>query len=266
MKKLSKILFLGVVAISWCGSVSASEGDPSELAQTRYQEQGASTGFKKYIADELVSTSLYERSLALETQVQKEAKRVDQRTSHAQELVGRGYHNSAVKSGERFSGFTEVVQNFVTRRLKKRWKRSAGRVSRAVMAESARYKMDPIFLLAVIENESNFDPLARGTQGEIGLMQLMPATAKWVAKENNLHFRAPAQLKDPVFNIQLGAAYLSYLREQFDHQSNLYLAAYNMGSKNVLRNLARRVIPKRYSSQVMHRYLRYYEQLKTRNT
>jgi hypothetical protein len=54
---------------------------------------------------------------------------------------------------------------------------------------------------------------------------------------------------------------MAYLREEFDFQGQLYLAAYNMGSGNVRKALNRNVKPKEYSTRVMHRYLRFYAEL-----
>ena len=65
-------------------------------------------------------------------------------------------------------------------------------------------------------------------------------------------------LKDPVQNIRLGSAYLAWLRAKFERSSQLYLAAYNMGPKNVKTALKKNVRPKDYPIHVMKRYLAFY--------
>ncbi len=114
----------------------------------------------------------------------------------------------------------------------------------------------------MIENESSFNPEVKGTSGEIGLMQLMPRTAKWIAGKLRMKYQGKKTLTDPVANIRLGAAYLAHLRAEFDFHGRLYLAAYNMGSANVQRALDRRIWPKDYAARVMQRYMRLYTELR----
>jgi soluble lytic murein transglycosylase-like protein len=61
-------------------------------------------------------------------------------------------------------------------------------------------------------------------------------------------------------NIRLGAAYLAQLRGEFNSHGRLYLAAYNMGSTNVQRALAKQIFPKEYPGRVMVRYMRFYSE------
>jgi soluble lytic murein transglycosylase len=77
----------------------------------------------------------------------------------------------------------------------------------------------------------------------------------------NLPWKGKKSLKDPSNNIRIGSAYIAYLREEFDFEGQLYLAAYNMGSGNVRKALGKKIRPKDYSTRVMHRYLRFYAEL-----
>lgn len=81
-------------------------------------------------------------------------------------------------------------------------------------------------VLAVIRQESLFDPDARSSAGAHGLMQIMPATAKNVAKR--LGIGRPA-LHDPAVNLTVGHAYLAEMIRDFDGSYVLALAAYNAG-------------------------------------
>lgn len=92
--------------------------------------------------------------------------------------------------------------------------------------------IDPLFVAAVIRQESNFQPAARSKVGAVGLMQIMPETARWAAPKAGLKDYEDAKLSDPETNIALGCWYLSYLFDRFDDRA-MVLAAYNGGEGNV---------------------------------
>ena len=100
----------------------------------------------------------------------------------------------------------------------------------AVVAEEAvRAGVDPLMLAAIAELESRWDPAARGTSGELGLMQIQPATARGVARAQGWPLPADADLLQPRTNARLAAAYLVHLRELFPGDSAAVLTAYNRG-------------------------------------
>ena len=94
------------------------------------------------------------------------------------------------------------------------------------------YGLDPLFVAAVIRQESGFRPTARSAVGAMGLMQLMPKTGRWAAKTVGLKGFQDAQLEDPATNIRLGCWYLDYLFRKFKDPAKV-LAAYNGGEGNV---------------------------------
>lgn len=185
------------------------------------------------------------------------------RVAHARELLGKYYRKSAARVGERLPAAASFVRE-ETRESLKGPKRVSAQVARAIVDEARKHELDPIFLMAVIQAESSFDPRKVGTSGEIGLMQILPATGKWIARKFGLPWKGKRTLRDPVQNVRIGAAYISYLREEFDSHSRLYLAAYNMGPLNVRKALSRKVWPKDYPIRVMERYIQYYSDLKER--
>lgn len=205
--------------------------------------------------------SIEKKSKALLEKTHEEAQRTSSRLHHAKELLGKYYKDSVVKASEGIVDVDQFLLTWTTKELKGYWKRFAKQISKAIIQESEKHSFDPIFLMAVIENESSFNPTVRGSHGEIGLMQLTPDTAKWVCEKYGLPWKGVNSLKDPVVNIKIGSAYLSYLREKFGFHSQLYLAAYNMGSTNVKRALGKQIWPKVYPSRVMQRYVRYYSEL-----
>ncbi|HEX6972265.1 MAG TPA: lytic transglycosylase domain-containing protein [Limnochordia bacterium] len=102
------------------------------------------------------------------------------------------------------------------------------------------HRLDPLLLIAVMRVESRFDPNARSSEGAVGLMQLMPQTASWVAAQMRLPHFEKASLLDPETNMAIGAWYLAALYDEFDQDPVLALAAYNGGIGNVRRWLAER--------------------------
>ncbi len=89
--------------------------------------------------------------------------------------------------------------------------------------------VDPAFLLALSRQESEFNPNARSPVGASGLMQLMPATARKVARQYKVRYRKSRLTKDPSYNVMLGVAFLSDLLEQYKGSYVLSLVAYNAG-------------------------------------
>lgn len=133
-------------------------------------------------------------------------------------------------------------------------------VARALIDSANKHEMDPLFLMAVIKQESRFNPEARGSHGEIGLMQIKPSTAATFANLEGLDAEAAtakvsADLLDPVKNIELGSAYLARLRASFKGRTHLYISAYNMGAKRVRDHVADGVQPRIYSSRVLAQYV-----------
>ena len=92
---------------------------------------------------------------------------------------------------------------------------------------------EPALVLAVMRQESEFYPKARSPVGALGLMQLMPATARHVARNMGIPFNRARLTDDPDYNIRLGQAYLKELLERFDGSYILALAAYNAGPSRV---------------------------------
>jgi len=100
---------------------------------------------------------------------------------------------------------------------------------------SSQYDLDPHLVMAVIWVESKFEPKARSMKDARGLMQIIPSTGQWIAKEINIEAYNDEFLYDPDINIRMGCWYLSYLLEFFEGDIDLTLAAYNGGMGNVMK-------------------------------
>jgi len=96
------------------------------------------------------------------------------------------------------------------------------------------YSIDPYLVAAIIWTESHFRTRAISSAGAIGLMQIMPATGKWVADKIGVEGFTTDELYDPGTNIRLGIWYLRYLIDRFGRVDTA-LAAYNAGPGNVER-------------------------------
>lgn len=94
-------------------------------------------------------------------------------------------------------------------------------------------RTDRALVHAVIRQESLFDPRARSAAGALGMMQILPSTAKRVAQKLGLGYRPKRLLADPAYNIQLGAGYLDSLLVRWEGSYVLAVASYNAGPARV---------------------------------
>ena len=98
----------------------------------------------------------------------------------------------------------------------------------AILEWSDTYDLDPAWVASIIRFESRFQPNAMSRAGAVGLMQIMPETGAWIAKQLDLGTYSQDQLTDPAINIQLGTWYLRYLLHRFSAPDSA-LMAYNAG-------------------------------------
>lgn len=103
---------------------------------------------------------------------------------------------------------------------------------------------EPALTLAVIRQESGFDEAARSRAGALGLMQLMPATARGVARGLRIGYGRGRLTADPDYNMRLGSSYLKTQLDKFGGDYVLALAAYNAGPHRVTRWLKERGDPR----------------------
>lgn len=121
------------------------------------------------------------------------------------------------------------VETVLKNRLKKVRPRDIKKLAREIVILCEKYQFTPSLVLSLIHKESSFRTDALSKVGAIGLMQVLPSTAKYISKKYGIKgYKGTQDLKNPVVNVRLGIAYLSYLREKFSHP-NQYIAAYNLG-------------------------------------
>lgn len=98
-----------------------------------------------------------------------------------------------------------------------------------LMAENSN--VSPYMVIAIMKEESTFDPLIKSSTGALGLMQIMPATGKFLDPDSFY----TSKLYEPMYSIYLGSKYYRMLVRQFEGNEMFALASYNGGAGNVVK-------------------------------
>jgi soluble lytic murein transglycosylase len=193
------------------------------------------------------------------------------RVSQAQELLGKKYHGSFAQklAGQEFLNYH--IYSKVLSSLPEKWKPKSVEIATAIIQESQAQELDPMFILAVIQTESGFNPDAKGSKGDSGLMQILPDTGEWIAEMYHIPWKGKKALFEPVYNIKLGVTYFAHLREEFEEVPRDYLRAFNMGPTHVRKSLKRKtkagvqmnahILNKIYARRVMRNYALIYKEV-----
>lgn len=104
-----------------------------------------------------------------------------------------------------------------------------------IIEKANKYQLDPYLVTALIYVESKFLLDAKSHKGAIGLMQIMPDTARWISAQMPYNNFTEDLLFDPEVNIEFGSWYLADLIKEFGNERIIVLAAYNAGRGNVKR-------------------------------
>jgi soluble lytic murein transglycosylase len=148
----------------------------------------------------------------------------------------------------------------------------SSRVYDGIIKKAAkRHNIDPMLIKALIWQESNFNPDAKGGSGEIGLMQIKPCAAEDWAKTHKLPIPSQTQMFDPITNIEIGTWYLVRALKSWSKYKYAYILAlceYNAGRKKMKEWLPPRKnqkvrikisSTKIYVSSILNKYLEYAE-------
>jgi soluble lytic murein transglycosylase len=133
-----------------------------------------------------------------------------------------------------------------------------------VSAQAREKELDPYLVLALIRQESAFDPEAVSPAQAYGLMQILPNTAARVTRAPSV---SSAALVDPDFNVQTGTTYLRQLLDLYDDNLYMAIAAYNAGENAVDKWRARHagLEPDEFIESISYRETRNYVKLVLRN-
>jgi len=136
----------------------------------------------------------------------------------AQLACEREVWDRCINTSERTRGEIDIAQRYPT-------------PHRALIEAKARLAgLDPAVVYGLIRQESRFVTDARSGVGASGLMQLMPATARWTAKKVGMPY-TPQMINDHEVNLQLGTAYLKRVLDDLDGSLAMGAAAYNAGPR-----------------------------------
>ena len=124
-----------------------------------------------------------------------------------------------INTSERTQGFIDIAQRFPMP------------FHDAVVRQAQSIGLAPAYVYGLIRQESRFVMDARSSVGASGLMQIMPATARWTARKIGLTGFTVGQLADRDTNLLIGASYLKLALDDFDGSMPLAAAAYNAGPR-----------------------------------
>jgi soluble lytic murein transglycosylase len=127
-----------------------------------------------------------------------------------------------------------------------------------------RSVVEPSLALAITRQESEFDPRAQSSANAMGMMQLLPSTAKHVARKNGMGYDY-SRLYEPQYNMTLGSQYLNELLAHYGGSYVLTIAAYNAGQGNVRKWTQRFGYPNENSLDDTLRWMELIPFLETRN-
>lgn len=103
----------------------------------------------------------------------------------------------------------------------------------AINRDAGRNGLDPALVAAVAWRESGFDPAAESHRGAVGLMQVLPSTARYIESRDDAPAGRAVDLADPEVNISFGAWYLRHLIDLHGGSVPAALTAYNGGPDNL---------------------------------
>lgn len=104
-----------------------------------------------------------------------------------------------------------------------------------VVAAAGRTDLDPAYAFAIIRTESLFQPEVRSGAGAIGLMQLLPGTARHIARQNGESAPSSVSLTEPATNVRFGTRYLRDMLDRWGDNLALATASYNAGPNRIAR-------------------------------
>lgn len=102
-----------------------------------------------------------------------------------------------------------------------------------IISNAEEFNIDPALVAAMIFVESKYISSAQSHRGAMGLMQIMPETGVWIAEQLAITEFKEVKLLEPAINIMFGCWYIANLKQQFDNELIVVLAAYNAGRGNV---------------------------------
>ena len=205
--------FYGLLAAEALGNPLALPTPPAPLTQAERDMPRGIAGFQRalqLVALSLRNEGVREWNFTLRGLVDREL------LAAAQWACEREVWDRCINTSERTRGEIDMAQRYPTPYREQ------------IQARARESGIDTAVLLGLIRQESRFVADARSSVGASGLMQLMPATARWTAKKAGIDYRGE-NITDPAVNLQLGSAYLKRVLDDFGASLPMAAAAYNAG-------------------------------------
>ncbi|MBN22045.1 MAG: hypothetical protein CL678_12260 [Bdellovibrionaceae bacterium] len=134
----------------------------------------------------------------------------------------------------------KIVEGILKKKIRHYPKKYVKKLASHLVDEAERHNISTALVLSVIQTESAFSPKVVSHKGAVGLMQVMPTTAAYIAKrESKIRFRKKRELQNPFVNLRFGIYYLAYLKDRYKGRIEHILSAYNAGPGKVDRILKR---------------------------
>ena len=210
---VGQISFYGKLATEFLGGRVALPPAPAPLSVAERDAPRAQAGLSRalrLIAIGLRNEGVREWNFSLRGMSDREL------LAAAQWACEREVWDRCINTSDRTRGEIDMAQRFPTP------------FRDQVLARAHEIGVDPAFMYGLIRQESRFIVDARSHVGASGLMQVMPATARWTAGKIGLPYRAD-MINDRDVNLRLGASYLKLVLDDFGGSQALAAAAYNAG-------------------------------------
>lgn len=143
-----------------------------------------------------------------------------------------GWYDRAIVTATKIKAFDDLVLRFPTPFYD------------TVVTHATAQKLDVAWVYAIMRQEGAFQVDAKSVANALGLMQLLPATAKEVAGKLKLSLKSDADILEPELNIRLGTGYLRHILDKFEDNRLLATAGYNAGPSRAKQWAARSCMPK----------------------
>lgn len=134
-----------------------------------------------------------------------------------------------------------------------------------VTRASERYGLDPLLVYSIMKQESGYTPWVYSTAGARGLLQMIPSTSEYVAREMGWEGFTPDMLYIPLVSVEYGTACIAMYRDQMGGEVFETLAAYNGGPHNALRWGAGRVEPEEFFGRITFNETKKYVEIVSHN-
>ncbi|MGH9962715.1 MAG: lytic transglycosylase domain-containing protein, partial [Pyrinomonadaceae bacterium] len=146
-------------------------------------------------------------------------------------IMGKNFYETTRRLRRVFPNYLELLFESLPREI---WEMFYPMNYQSIISREARkYNIDPFLIMGLIRQESAYNPKAVSSANAHGLMQLLPSTARRLARSMKLRRPSTALLHDPDLNIQLGTRHFSDLLIRFGGQEDKVLASYNAGEHRV---------------------------------